>query len=107
MVTLDVNQDGHLDVLYAGNLYGSEVETPRNDSSYGGLLLGDGKGGFVSQMPYESGLMIRGEVKSAIKMKLAGGFDGVLFAKNNAPLQLIRIEQTENIGLMATTERNP
>lgn len=107
MVTLDVNQDGHLDVLYAGNLYGSEVETPRNDSSYGGLLLGDGKGGFVSQMPYESGLMIRGEVKSAIKMKLAGGFDGVLFAKNNAPLQLIRIEQTENLGFMATTGRNP
>ncbi|HSI74505.1 MAG TPA: VCBS repeat-containing protein [Lunatimonas sp.] len=107
MVTLDVNQDGHLDVLYAGNLYGSEVETPRNDSSYGGLLIGDGKGGFVSQMPYESGLMIRGEVKSTIKMKLAGGADGILFAKNNAPLQLIRIEQNEELGFMATTAGRP
>lgn len=107
MVTLDVNQDGNMDVLYAGNLYGSEVETPRNDSSYGGLLIGDGKGGFVSQMPYESGLMIRGEVKSALKMKLAGGADGILFAKNNAPLQLIRIEQNEKLTLMASTAVKP
>lgn len=107
MVTLDANQDGHLDVLYAGNLYGSEVETPRNDSSYGGLLLGDGKGGFVSQMPYESGLMIQGEVKAAIKMKLAGGSEGILFAKNNAPLQLIRIGQSEKLGFIATTSGKP
>jgi len=107
MFTLDVNQDGHLDILYAGNLYGSEVETPRNDSSFGGLLLGDGKGGFVSQMPYESGLMIRGEVKSAIKMKLAGGHEGILFAKNNDFLQLIRVEKKENLGLMAITHIKP
>nr|MBI1230506.1 hypothetical protein [Cytophagales bacterium] len=107
MVTLDANQDGHMDVLYAGNLYGSEVETPRNDSSYGGLLLGGGKGGFESQLPYQSGLMIRGEVKSAVKMKLAGGFEGVLFAKNNAPLQLIRIEKHENLGFMASSAPKP
>jgi len=107
MVTLDANQDGYLDVLYAGNLYGSEVETPRNDSSYGGLLLGDGKGGFVSQMPYESGLMIRGEVKAAIKMKLAGGSEGILFAKNNAPLQLIRIGQSEKLGFIAMKAGKP
>jgi hypothetical protein len=107
MVSLDVNQDGHLDVVYAGNLYGSEVETPRNDSSYGGLLLGDGKGGFESQMPYESGLIIRGEVKSALKMKLAGGHEGILFAKNNDFLQLIRVEKKENLGLMAISQRKP
>jgi hypothetical protein len=80
-----------LDVVYAGNLYGSEVETPRSDASYGGLLLGDGKGGFNSQMPYESGLFIKGEVKSAHKVRLAGGEEGILFAKNNDYLQLIKI----------------
>ena len=91
MVTLDVNKDGNLDVVYAGNLYGSEVETPRSDASYGGLLLGNGKGGFSSQMPYESGLFIKGEVKSAHKVRLAGGEEGILFAKNNDYLQLIKI----------------
>jgi hypothetical protein len=107
MVTLDANQDGHMDVLYAGNLYGSEVETPRNDSSDGGLLLGDGKGGFVSQMPYESGLMIRGEEKAATKIKLAGDYEAILFAKNNSPLQLIRIEKHENLGFMASSAPKP
>jgi hypothetical protein len=50
--------------------------------------------------------MIRGEVKSAIKMKLAGGFDGVLFAKNNAALQLIRIEQKNSLGSLAAIAGN-
>ncbi|WP_154859526.1 VCBS repeat-containing protein [Cyclobacterium xiamenense] len=105
-VPMDINKDGHLDVLYAGNLYGAEVETPRNDASYAGLLLGDGEGGFESQMPYQSGLMIRGEVKSAKKMKLAGGQEGVLFAKNNDHLQLLRIEQPEKFGLTAISPTN-
>ncbi|MBJ6367464.1 VCBS repeat-containing protein [Snuella sedimenti] len=93
MVVDDIDQDGHSDVVYAGNLYGSEVETPRGDASYGGLLLGDGKGGFKSQMPYESGLMIKGEVKAAKKMRLANGETGILFAKNNDYLQLVRIKK--------------
>ncbi|MBD3628942.1 VCBS repeat-containing protein [Cyclobacterium sp.] len=107
LVPLDINQDGHQDIIYAGNLYGSEVETPRNDSSYGGLLLGNGNGGFESQMPYQSGLMIRGEVKSAKKMNLAGGDEGILFAKNNDFLQLIRIEKKENLNLTAISPINP
>ncbi|WP_339717927.1 VCBS repeat-containing protein, partial [Cyclobacterium amurskyense] len=91
MVPMDVNKDGNLDVVFAGNLYGSEVETPRNDASYGGLLLGDGRGDFKSQMPYESGLFVKGEVKDAQKITLAGGAEGILFAKNNGYLQLIKV----------------
>ncbi|MDX1701957.1 MAG: VCBS repeat-containing protein, partial [Melioribacteraceae bacterium] len=91
MVVEDVNQDGNLDVIYAGNLYGSEVETPRGDASYGGLLIGKGSGEFSSQMPYESGLMVKGEVKAVKKIKLAGGHEGILFAKNNDYLQLLKI----------------
>ena len=92
MITIDINQDGKLDVVYAGNLYGSEVETPRGDASFGGVLLGDGKGGFKSKMPYEIGLMVKGEVKSAKKMRLPNGQEGILFAKNNDYLQLMRIK---------------
>tara|TARA_R110000823_G_scaffold211018_1_gene341390 strand:- start:3343 stop:6693 length:3351 start_codon:yes stop_codon:yes gene_type:complete len=91
MVVQDVDQDGNLDVIYAGNLYGSEVETPRGDASFGGLMIGDGEGRFISQMPYDSGLMVKGEVKAAIKMKLAGGNEGILFAKNNDNLQLLQL----------------
>jgi hypothetical protein len=91
MATHDINKDGNLDVIYAGNLYGSEVETPRGDAGYGGLLLGDGNGGLKSTMPYETGLMIKGEVKSVKKLRLANGSTGILFAKNNDYLQLLKI----------------
>jgi enediyne biosynthesis protein E4 len=89
----DFNNDGNVDLIVGGNLYGSEVETPRNDSSYGSLIVGDGKGSFKSKMPHESGLMVNGEVKMAKKMKLSGGQEGVLFAKNNDYLQLLRISK--------------
>jgi len=34
----DWNGDEQLDILLAGNLFSSEIETPRNDASYGTLL---------------------------------------------------------------------
>ena len=36
----DYDNDGNLDALIAGNLYVSEVETPRNDASHGLFLKG-------------------------------------------------------------------
>lgn len=78
-----------MDVFAAGSLYGSEVETPRNDVGYGFVLLGDGKGSFKTLMPYETGLFISGEVKSINKIRLSGGKEGFLVAKNNDYLQLI------------------
>ncbi len=91
--TGDFNDDGNLDVFAAGNLYGSEVETPRNDAGYGFLLLGDGKGGFKTLMPYETGVHISGEVKSINKIRLAGDKKGFLIAKNNDYLQLLKISK--------------
>ncbi|MDN5205727.1 hypothetical protein QQ008_30385, partial [Fulvivirgaceae bacterium BMA10] len=72
ILTDDYNGDGHLDLLMAGNMYGSEVETPRNDASYGMIMTGDGNGDFQSLMPFESGLHITGEVREAGKIVLAG-----------------------------------
>jgi enediyne biosynthesis protein E4 len=42
---LDINQDGHLDVLGVGAIHESEVETVRYDANVGYILLGDSKGG--------------------------------------------------------------
>ncbi|MBJ6368623.1 VCBS repeat-containing protein [Snuella sp. CAU 1569] len=88
----DINQDGHLDLVFAGNLYGSEVETPRNDASYGLYMQGDGKGKFKSFMPYESGLMIKGEVKKMKEIRLKGGKKAMLIAKNNDHIQLVELK---------------
>jgi hypothetical protein len=48
IVVNDVDNDGNLDAILGGNLYNAEVETPRNDASYGLWIKGDGKGGFNS-----------------------------------------------------------
>lgn len=47
----DVNSDGKLDILMAGNLYVSEVETGRADAGIGICLIGDGGGTFQSHTP--------------------------------------------------------
>ena len=43
---MDINKDGHPDLIIAGNMYGAEVETSRYDASIGLVLLGDGQMSF-------------------------------------------------------------
>ncbi|WP_422361942.1 FG-GAP-like repeat-containing protein [Reichenbachiella sp.] len=88
-VVRDFNQDGNLDVVLAGNLYQSEVETPRNDAGYGLLLLGDGHGNFKTQPFSESGLFIKGDTK-VIKTIEVGNAKSMLVGKNQDFLQLIQ-----------------
>jgi hypothetical protein len=75
--------------IVAGNLYGSEVETPRNDASVGLVLVSDAKGEINVVPPAVSTLMIKGEVKNIRKIRLASGYDAFLFAINSDSLKLI------------------
>lgn len=92
----DYNGDGHTDLILAGNLYGSEVETPRNDASYGLLVTGDGKGNFDPKKASETGLSIRGEVRAAAVIHLANGDEGIIFARNNDRLKLVVTKWMDN-----------
>ncbi len=88
----DINGDGILDLILAGNLYGSEIETPRNDASYGLSLLGDGKGFFVTQPAIESGLLITGEVRQIKPIKVSNRKKSLLIGKNNSTLTILDID---------------
>jgi hypothetical protein len=90
IVVQDVDNDGYLDAILGGNLYNAEVETPRNDASYGLWIKGDGKGGFNSIPPRESGLIMRGDIRNMKTIKV-GEEVNLLVAKNNDQLQLIKI----------------
>ena len=86
----DFDKDGNLDALLSGNLYQSEVETPRNDAGYGVLLKGNGQGQFSTLYPNESGLLVRGDVKNAGIINSNSGIGKrVVFAKNGEELQFI------------------
>lgn len=91
IVVRDIDQDGHLDAVIAGNLYNSEIETPRNDSSYGLWLKGDGNGGFLPQSPKTSGLFLRGDVRN-MKTINVGQETHLLAAINNEALTQIKMK---------------
>lgn len=88
----DFNQDGYQDLIAAGNLYQSEVETARNDAGIGVFLKGNQDSQFSEVFAATSGLMLKGDVKALASIKLGStGNSGILVAKNNDYLQLIGI----------------
>ena len=85
----DVNGDGFLDALCVGNLFVSEIETPRSDAGIGALLLGDGRGGFTMQHHTSSGFFARGDAKKIVKMKHMDK-PTLAVANNNDVLQIFK-----------------
>ena len=88
----DFDRDKNLDIVIAGNLYGSEVETPRNDASIGLFLRGDGKGNFNPVEAYNSGIFIEGDTKD-LKIINISGDEYIIVAKNDDYLQFIKINK--------------
>ncbi len=62
----DFNDDGHLDVLTVGNMFVSEIETPRNDAGSGLLMFGDGAGAFSVSTSQQSGFFANKDAKKMI-----------------------------------------
>lgn len=83
----DVDQDSNLDLLIAGNLYQSEVETPRNDASHGAILLGNGNGGFK----YKGDLGLNDDIKDMVKIRLGNDVQSIAVAANQGPLRIMRL----------------
>lgn len=63
-MVMDINKDGFKDVILAGNLFVSEIETPRNDAGYGMVLLNDKRGGFKVVDAHKSGFFVPYDVKN-------------------------------------------
>ncbi|RMG79417.1 MAG: hypothetical protein D6714_16465 [Bacteroidetes bacterium] len=100
IVIHDLDNDGNQDLLVAGNLFTSEVETGRADAGKGLFLRGDGKGGFTPVLPQKSGLRTESDAKHVALIR-AGGKNLFLVANNNAPLEVWRWKDapTQLIGL--------
>lgn len=90
MQTIDVNNDGKKDVIIAGNNAWTRVRFGRHRSNHGIILIGDGKGGFRYVPQYESGLNIRGDVRS-LEMINIKGKKKILFGVNDAPVQVYEV----------------
>ncbi len=85
----DLDYDGFPDILAAGNLFTSEVETPRNDASVGILLKGNGTMRFSPLPVEESGIQVPYDVKQIRKLS-AGGETWFVFGCNDDWMRFIR-----------------
>lgn len=88
IISDDIDNDGNKDILIGGNLFSSEIETPRNDSSVGTYLKGDGKGNFTPISSQDSGLYLKGDVKDFSSITI-GGKKFLIVANNNSAPKLI------------------
>jgi len=86
-IGLDINQDGFEDLLVGGNIYSTEVETPRLDAISGLVLVSNKKNGYVPLSWTESGLYYSGDIKDL--ETLEGPEGKLVFAtQNNGPLTI-------------------
>ncbi|MCW5517202.1 VCBS repeat-containing protein [Muriicola sp. Z0-33] len=93
IISKDLNADGNLDLLLAGNFFGTRVKYGRYDANKGVLLLGDGHGKFKFINNAESGMLINGEVRDVISVKGSDGQELVIFSQNNMPVEIYKINQ--------------
>jgi len=93
ILTEDYDGDGNKDLLLVGNLYASEIETPRNDAGTGLYLKGDGRGNFSPVSILESGFYTPHDAKAMEVIKV-GDKKIILVANNNDFLQAIEHNQS-------------
>jgi hypothetical protein len=80
----DLDGDGHADLLFAGNSFAPTPETGRFDGGLGGLLRGDGHGGFAVVPILESGWAVPGDARSLVATDLdQDGWPDFLVTRNN------------------------
>jgi hypothetical protein len=92
IVADDVDGDGHLDLIVAGNLYNAEPNTPRADAGNGVWLKGDGRGRFAPVSPRESGFLAPLDVAGLALINTPAG-KAVLVANSGDSLQVFAIRK--------------
>ena len=90
IIPTDVDGDGHLDVIVAGNIYETEANTTRADAGNGLWLRGDGRGRFSPIRPSESGFLAPLNVDGLALINTPVG-KMVLVANTGDSLQAFRI----------------
>lgn len=88
LLVRDFDQDGHLDLLLAGNAYAVDPKQGRYDASSGWWLKGKGNGEFEVVSPVESGVVMKGQTINMVYLPSLGW---VVTGKNDEDLQLLKL----------------
>ena len=88
ITSADVNKDGKKDLILAGNNAWTRIRYGRYEANHGTILLGDGKGNFKFMPPAQSGLTVRGDVRS---MEYISPY--LFFGINNQPAKVFSLKK--------------
>lgn len=95
--SMDVNNDGHLDLLLGGNLYDVKPSMGgRQDAGYGTVLIGNGEGDFKAQPHTQTGFFIEGQVRSIQSIQINNNSGFLLVARNNDRPLIFRHQSQNN-----------
>lgn len=89
-VFMDLNKDGFEDCILAGNIYETEVETPRLDAISGTVLLSNGKDGYFPMKHSQTGLYLEGNVRD-LELIGIGNKKYLLKTANNDAMSVFKI----------------
>ncbi len=82
----DINNDGNIDLLFAGNDYSIEPMSGRIDAFNGMVLAGDGNGNFKVVEPGKAGFHVPGDAKGLARIFGADGNELYLVTQNKDSL---------------------
>jgi hypothetical protein len=86
ILATDVDRDGHVDLLLAGNFDGVKPEIGRLSASYGTVLRGNGKGAFTAVRAPESGFFVPGQSRDIQRLRTPQGDLFVVARNDDRPL---------------------
>jgi hypothetical protein len=86
----DIDMDGKMDLVLAGNDYTVRPSMGRYDASYGWCLLGDTDYRFNALMPTKSGLKITGDARRILPI-IVSGKKYLVAAVNDGDLQIFKL----------------
>jgi hypothetical protein len=92
IATYDVDGDGRLDLVVAGNLFAAEPNTARADAGNGLWLRGDGRGHFAPVPPVESGFLAPLDASGLALINTPTG-KAIVVANSGGELQVFRMRK--------------
>jgi hypothetical protein len=94
IVADDIDVDGNIDLVIAGNEYQTAANIGRYDASYGLVLKGDGKGNFIPVKNTQSGFIIDGDIKDMKLINIKDKGKILLAAPNDSDLKIFSLHTT-------------
>ncbi|MEJ7766249.1 MAG: VCBS repeat-containing protein [Chitinophagaceae bacterium] len=95
ILSLDLNEDGFVDLVTGGNRSGFPPQLQKLDASYGDVFINNGKGEFSWVGSSESGLKVNGEVRDMVELE-GKNKSYLLFLRNDDYPQMYNIRSQIN-----------